>query len=88
MDQSGERQILSMNKGWRFYRGEVPMLAGQDHDALYGAAKAGGKGGPARSGFDDSAWERVSLPHDWAVGGDFDPQARVSHGYKHTGFGW
>ncbi|PID91042.1 MAG: glycoside hydrolase family 2, partial [Bacteroidetes bacterium] len=23
-------------------------------------------------GFDDSSWERVDLPHDWAISGPFD----------------
>lgn len=25
-----------------------------------------------KSGFDDSQWERVTIPHDWAIRGTFD----------------
>ena len=28
--------------------------------------------GAEAASFDDSSWERVRIPHDWAIGGDFD----------------
>ena len=28
--------------------------------------------GAAKPDFDDSAWEQVRVPHDWAIGGPFD----------------
>ena len=28
--------------------------------------------GAEAAGYDDSAWERVRIPHDWAIAGPFD----------------
>ena len=54
--------------------------------------------------FDDSGWEEVSVPHDFVVGGEFDPKGADKphgkrpggfqlwydrdHGYKPKGVGW
>jgi beta-galactosidase len=35
--------------------------------------------------FDDSGWDGVQLPHDWAVGLPFDKRGDLSHGYKKIG---
>jgi len=43
----------------------------------------------AQSGFDDSHWQTVRLPHDWAISGPFNPS---EHGYAGKlpwkGVGW
>ena len=49
--QESPRQVVTLQAGWRFARGEQP----EAH----------------RSGFDDSGWETVQVPHDWAIGGPF-----------------
>lgn len=36
--------------------------------------------------FDDSSWQKVSLPHDWAVDLPYSPEASHSHGYKCIGW--
>ncbi|HVU32594.1 MAG TPA: beta-galactosidase GalA [Opitutaceae bacterium] len=38
-------------------------------------------------GFDDHAWRRLDLPHDWAVELPFNPKALRNHGYKDMGAG-
>ncbi|HXT10684.1 MAG TPA: glycoside hydrolase family 2 TIM barrel-domain containing protein [Candidatus Angelobacter sp.] len=38
--------------------------------------------------FNDSAWRRLDLPHDWAVELPFDPKADVHHGFKTVGKGF
>ena len=38
-----------------------------------------------QSGFDDSGWRTVNLPHDWAVGLPFDSKGNVNSGYKAIG---
>ena len=40
----------------------------------------GGQVGAESADFDDSAWEKVRLPHDWAISGPYEPQ-----GDPHTG---
>ena len=43
----------------------------------------------APSDFDDSAWTRVTLPHDWAIAGPFDPKADGGTGkLPWRGVGW
>jgi beta-galactosidase len=41
-------------------------------------------------GFDDSHWQRITVPHDWAIAGPFDEQApaRGEGGFLPTGVGW
>lgn len=40
---------------------------------------------PIMPEFDDSSWQKVSLPHDWAVDLPYSPEASHSHGYKCIG---
>lgn len=44
-------QDFSLEKGWKFYRGDAK--------------------GAERPDFDDSHWETVRIPHDWAIYGPF-----------------
>lgn len=44
----------------------------------------------SEKGFDDSAWERIDVPHDWSIGGPWDrknPSGR-SGGFSSGGIGW
>src|SRR2546426_195422 len=86
--KSGRQQLL-FDFGWRFHLGDA---ASADGDFGYGAhasfAKAGDAAGAAKPDFNDSAWRKVNLPHDWAVELEFvnvnDEDVR-SHGYKPIG---
>ena len=42
----------------------------------------------AATGFDDSGWRAVDVPHDFVVEGPFDRRADPSHGFKPKGVGW
>src|SRR4051812_25028687 len=84
--EAGER--LSLDAGWLFHRGEVDAAAIKGHGASYNSAKAGAAGGAAGTDFDDSAWRRLDLPHDWAVEGPFDRDENASQGYRPRGIGW
>lgn len=67
---TGPREIVPLDAGWRFHLGHASDPAkdfgfGRSHDTF---AKSGDAGTPvAEAKFDASAWETVSLPHDWAV---------------------
>jgi beta-galactosidase len=70
-DASHLRERLSLDFGWRFALGHA---SDTKKDFGFGAmrfmgtfAKAGDVGGPAAPKFDDSAWKKVDLPHDWAI---------------------
>lgn len=43
-----------------------------------------------QKGFNDSAWRRVNLPHDWSIELDFNPESASTHegGYLDGGIGW
>jgi len=102
----GPRERLSLDFDWRFALGHASDPA---KDFGFGAnqrtyAKAGA-GAPnwwvaaaAQKDFDDSAWNPVTLPHDWAVelpfannpdykpsGKPDDEDLRAAHGYKALG---
>lgn len=81
-----------LNNGWTFHLGDA---SSPERDFGHGTAyftylaKAGSAShshGPEMPEFDDSDWQRVNLPHDWAVDLPFSPQASHSHGYKCIGW--
>ena len=82
------REKLSLNAGWRFHPGDIPFPVVKGHNASYTNAKAGLAGGAAAPGYDDTTWREVTLPHDWAVEGPFDPDANLSQGFRPRGFAW
>lgn len=82
------RERLSLDEGWRFLQGDVPLPAIKGHGASYANAQTGEAHGPANADFDDSEWRRVKLPHDWAVEGPFDPEQNRGQGYRPRGIGW
>jgi beta-galactosidase len=58
-DQGPARERTSFNADWRFFKGD-PVVA-----------QAGVVLAATESGFDDAAWRKLSLPHDWGIEGEF-----------------
>jgi beta-galactosidase len=85
------RERLLMDANWRFAFGH-PSDPSKDFE--YGTgyfsyfAKAGYGDGPAALKFDDAAWRRLDLPHDWAIEAPFAATASSSHGFKAVGRGF
>ncbi|HEX6706193.1 MAG TPA: beta-galactosidase GalA [Albitalea sp.] len=79
---------LSLDPGWLFHLGDVPMPVVKGHGMSYQNGKANGAWGAAAADFDDSDWRHLDLPHDWAVEGPFDPKENASQGYRPRGMGW
>ena len=70
------REVTSLDFDWRFHRGDIPM-------PLAESAAAGGAilaDSPLSPAYDDSAWRKVDVPHDYVVEGTFDPKADTLHG--------
>ncbi len=82
------RERLSLDRGWLFHLGDIVPPEIKGHEATYGNAKAGNAPGAAGTTYDDGGWRTLSLPHDWAVEGPFDPNANLSQGYRPRGVGW
>jgi beta-galactosidase len=82
------RQHILMDFDWRFAFGH-PFDTKKDFDNGTGYfsyfAKAGYGDGAASPSFDDRAWRKINLPHDWAVEQPFDAKASFSHGFKAIG---
>ena len=81
------RQRTRIDDGWRFAFGHATDPA---KDFCHGTrpfffSKAGYGDGPADPTFDDRAWRKLDLPHDWAVELPFDPRGTTSHGSKAIG---
>ncbi|WP_428312904.1 beta-galactosidase GalA [Hydrocarboniphaga sp.] len=85
---AASRERLSLDEGWRFLQGDVPLPEIKGHGASYANAKAGEAQGPANTDYDDSQWRRVKLPHDWAVEGPFQAEQDRGQGYRPRGIGW
>lgn len=83
-----QREHLNIDTGWRFAFGH-PYDTKQDFNTGTGYfswfAKAGYGDGAASANFDDHAWRKLDLPHDWAVEAGFSPKASFSHGFKAIG---
>lgn len=94
------RERLLLDFGWRFALGNAND---PDKDFGFGKmngtgtfAKSGNAGGPTSPRFDDSAWRKIDLPHDWAVELPFvNQRSLVGHGakpvgreYPETSIGW
>jgi hypothetical protein len=63
------RERLLLDSGWRFHFGHA---SDPDKDFGFGNggstfAKQGRLAPPAAANFNDSAWQPVDLPHDWAA---------------------
>jgi beta-galactosidase len=97
---SSPRERLLLDFGWRFHLGH-----GCDPTKDFGLGAPSGEGLFAKAydflpvanpGFDDSAWRKIDLPHDWAVELPFENGPELpDHGakplgrnYPQTSIGW
>ena len=85
---AGDRERLSLDRGWLFHRGDIVSNQVNGHSDSYNLVKAGNAPGAAGTEFDDSDWRALDLPHDWAVEGPFDPKENIAQGYRPRGIGW
>lgn len=84
------RERLSMDFDWKFALGHLYDMDKDygyrgDNSKLGAHFKTADTSGPARADFDDSRWGTIDLPHDWAMGLEYDKAAERFHGYKKIG---
>ncbi|MET3028026.1 beta-galactosidase GalA [Flavobacterium sp. UW10123] len=82
------RELILIDKDWRFSFGhlyDTKKDFGHAEGYFSYLTKTGFADGPAASGFDDRAWRKLDLPHDWAVEQPFSESASFSHGFKAAG---
>jgi beta-galactosidase len=86
-----ERELILIDKDWRFSFGhlyDTQKDFGHAEGYFSYLTKTGFGDGPAAAGFDDRAWRKLDLPHDWAVEQSFSEKASFSHGFKTAGKGF
>ena len=91
------RERLLLDFDWRFHLGHADDPA-QDFGFGGGEmfSKAGRVFAPSRANFDDSAWQAIDLPHDWAVDLPFENARELiefgskplGRSYPATSIGW
>lgn len=86
--RSASRELSSLNKGWRFFEGDIAPPEIRGHGMSYANAKAGVAFGGAAPDFDDSEWATLTLPHDFASHQLPQPDANASQGYRRRGIAW
>ena len=86
--KDSKRECWSMDQRWRFHRGDIPLPFPRNHGDTVGRAKPGVATGPASPEFDDSSWQTVDVPHDWAVEGPFNRENNLDHGFLPKEVGW
>ncbi|PBI94407.1 Beta-galactosidase [Flavobacterium sp. ACN2] len=82
------RALVLIDKDWSFSFGhqyDTKKDFGHAEGYFSYLTKTGFGDGPAASGFDDRAWRKLDLPHDWAVEQPFSETASFSHGFKSAG---
>jgi beta-galactosidase len=86
-----ERDLILIDKDWSFNFGhqyDTEKDFGHGTGYFSYLTKTGFGDGPAAQGFDDRAWRKLNLPHDWAVEQSFSEKASYSHGFKTAGKGF
>jgi beta-galactosidase len=86
-----DMELTLIDKDWRFSFGhlyDTQKDFGHAEGYFSYLTKTGFGDGPAAPGFDDRAWRKLDLPHDWAVEQPFSEKANYSHGFKTAGKGF
>lgn len=78
------RDLTSLDTDWKFHRGDVSGVL-QDPPGSQELVPTTDFLAPA---YDDSSWQKVSVPHDYIIEGAFDPKADEAHGYLPVEPGW
>lgn len=96
------RRHILLNDGWSFHRGDIEIPAPAVKGPVYSQSKTERKlTGPAAYQYMDSPdpywvrgnyanikWERVTVPHDYIVDQDNDPNENNALGYLHYDNAW
>ena len=85
--------IINLNADWRFEFGHAadPVKdfgCGTEYFNYLTKANSIHNEGPYVPTFNDSAWQVVNVPHDWATTLPHAPQASHSHGYQCIGYAY
>lgn len=83
-----DRELILIDNDWKFSFGhlyDTKKDFGHAEGYFSYLTKTGFGDGPAAKDFDDRAWRKIDLPHDWIVEQPFSESASFSHGFKAAG---
>ncbi len=82
MKENTSRITLLMDQGWLFHKGEIEALPVEARSvyAYHCMSKSNRGRGAAAPSWEDRNWEKVNLPHDYAILGRIDPRCPSAHG--------
>jgi len=85
------RETIRIDNGWKFSFGNAAdpkkdFGCGTEYFNYLTKASSIHNEGPYVQKFDDSAWQEVSVPHDWVSTLSYSGTASHSHGYKTVGY--
>ena len=88
---AGAQTETVLHEGWKFAFGNAADPArdfgcGTEYFNYLTKANSIHNEGPYTLKFDDSAWQDVTVPHDWVTTLPYAPEASHSHGYKTVGW--
>ena len=88
---AGAQTETALHEGWKFAFGNAAdpakdFGAGTEYFNYLTKANSIHSEGPYIAKFNDSAWQDVTVPHDWATTLPYAPEASHSHGYKTVGW--
>ena len=91
LNAQSPREKVLLDEGWKFAFGNAadPVKdfgCGTEYFNYLTKAASIHNEGPYSAKFDDSSWQQVRLPHDWAATLPYAREASHSHGYKTVGF--
>lgn len=81
-----------INNDWTFALGDASDMMrdfthGTEYFTYYTKVRSNNDSkAPIMPEFDDSSWQKISLPHDWVVDLPYNGEASHSHGYKCIGW--
>lgn len=81
------RKIFSLNRGWKFHRGDIPGDEAVHNFGCRGT-NAGIINGPAGKNYGDAMWRTVNVPHDYVNEGPFAEEYDMMHGYRERPNAW
>ena len=89
--QQSVRESIRLSEGWKFALGNASDPAkdfgcATEYFNYLTKANSIHNEGPYVMKFDDSAWQEVSVPHDWVATLPYAREASHSHGYKTVGY--
>ena len=85
------RETIRLSEGWKFALGHAAdpkkdFGCGTEYFNYLTKANSIHNEGPYSKKFDDSAWQKVRIPHDWVTTLPYASEASHSHGYKTVGW--